>query len=267
MKITFLGTGSIIPRPSKGRYNRSYSSILVEIGNEKLLFDIGPGTLQKMQSIGLNTQKYPEYLFITHYHIDHCSDYVPLVKSRHFDEETCHVGKGEILNVFGPPGLKRLNSDIFRNVLQWNYMSKDLDYRDVTRCKESKNGTVIVTKNWKVSCCPVDHYNGIAFRLDSGGKSFVYSGDMTYDERICKLGKNADLVALECSFPDEKTLKGKHLEPNMIANLAKIGKFKTIILTHMYPIMNGKEKKVAEFIKNKSGCNVLISYDFKKIIL
>jgi len=41
MKITFLGTGSIIPNPNQNK-KRSYSSILVEIENDKLLFDIGP---------------------------------------------------------------------------------------------------------------------------------------------------------------------------------------------------------------------------------
>ncbi len=55
MKITFLGTSSIIPNPSQNK-KRSYSSILVEIENDKLLFDIGPGTLTKLQSIGINTQ-------------------------------------------------------------------------------------------------------------------------------------------------------------------------------------------------------------------
>jgi len=86
MIIKFLGSGSIIPNPS-GPKNRSYSAILLEIGVDKLLFDIGPGTLTKMQSLGINTQLYPNYLFITHYHIDHCLDYIPLVKSRHFNQK------------------------------------------------------------------------------------------------------------------------------------------------------------------------------------
>ena len=267
MKITFLGTGSIIPSSKGGKQRRSYSSILVEIRNEKLLFDIGPGTLSKMQSLGINTQIHPDYLFITHYHIDHCLDYIALVKGRHFNQKTCRVGNGKILNVFGPPGLKRWNKDIFQNVLKWNYMSKELDYHEITNCNEIKKGIVLVTKNWKVSCCPVEHYNGIAFRLDANGKSFVYSGDMTYDERICKLGKKADLVAIECSFPDRKSLNGKHLEPTMIAKLAKIGNFKTVILTHMYPLIDGKEEKIIKTIRQSADCKVLSSYDFKTVKL
>ena len=266
MKITFLGTGSIIPNPNQKK-KRSYSSILVEIGNDKLLFDIGPGTLTKLQSIGINTQIYPNYLFITHFHIDHCLDYLALVKSRHFNEKTCHVGQGKKINVFGPPGLKEWNLDIFQNVKKWSYMSNELNFKKVTNCKEIKSGLVIKKKNWTVKCCPINHYDGIAFRVDSNGKSFVYSGDMGYDERISILGKNSDLVAIECSFPNKRTLKGKHLEPEMIGKLAKLGNFKKIALVHMYPLNFCKEKEIVKIIRKSSDSKVILPYDFKKIHL
>ena len=266
MKITFLGTGSIIPNSSQSK-KRSYSSILVEIENDKLLFDIGPGTLTKLQTIGINTQIFPNYLFITHFHIDHCLDYIALVKSRNFNERTSHVGKGKLINVFGPHGLKKWNIDIFQHVQKWSYMSKELSFKKITNCKEVESGLVIKKKNWKVTCCPIEHDDGVAFRIDSNSKSFVYSGDMAYDERICTLGKNADLVAIECSFPNKRTLKGKHLEPGMIGKLAKLGNFKKIALVHLYPITCGKEKEMVKIIRTLSAAQVILPYDFKKIHL
>ena len=266
MKITFLGTGSIIPIPKRSKM-QSYSSILVEIKNEKLLFDIGPGTLVKLQSLGFNTQKYPDYLFLTHYHLDHCIDYLPLVKGRWFDQKTGHVKRGKSLKVFGPSGLIKWNEDIFGKVKKWRYMAKQLNYKQVTSCREINSGLVIKKKNWKVTCCQVVHDGSVAFRLDSGRKSFVYSGDMAYDENICRLGKNADIVAIECSFPNKKILQGRHLEPHMIGKLAKIGKFKKVILTHLYPANLGKEKEIVNTIKKISGSKVLLSYDFKRIVL
>ena len=266
MEITFLGTGSIIPNPNKHR-KQSYSAILIEIDKDKLLFDIGPGTLTKLQSRGINTQLYPNYLFISHFHIDHCLDYLALVKNRNFNERTSHVGKGKLINVFGPPGLKKWNKDIFQHVQKWSYMSKELSFKKITNCKEVKSGLVIKKKNWKVTCCPIEHDDGVAFRIDSNRKSFVYSGDMAYDERICTLGKNADLVAIECSFPNKRSLKGKHLEPGMIGKLAKLGNFKKVVLIHMYPINYGKEKQIIQTIRKKSGSMVTLSYDFKKISL
>jgi len=266
MEISFLGTGSIIPDPDF-KVKRSYSSILIEINKEKLLFDIGPGTLTKMQSKKINTQLYPDYLFLTHFHIDHVLDYIALVKSRHFDQKTGGIKKGKKLNVYGPIGLKKWNKNIFENIFHWSYMNKELNYNDIVNLNEKNNGMVIENKNWKVTCCPVEHDNSIAFRIDHDGKSFVYSGDMAYDERICILGRDADLVAIECSFPNNKSLKGKHLEPTRIANLAKKGNFKKLILTHLYPSVNGKEDIIVKSIKKIVNCEVTIAYDFKKIKL
>ena len=264
MKITFLGAGTIIP-DAKQEFQRSYSSILIEIDKKKLLFDIGPGTLYKMQYLGINTQIYPDYVFITHYHIDHCLDYIPLVKSRCINQKTCHVEVGKKIAVFGPPGLKRWNEDVFENVRMWNYMSNELNYRNVTDCFEVENGKVLRKKNFKITCCPIDHADGIAYRLDSKNKSFVYSGDMGYDENICELGKNADVVVIECSFPDKRSLSGKHLEPELIGNLAKTGNFKSVILTHLYPKSNGKERSIINTIQNIADCKVSIAHDLKTV--
>ena len=266
MKITFLGSGTIIPNV-KSSSLRSYSSILIEINKTKLLFDIGPGTLSKMHSLGINTQHEPDYVFMTHFHIDHCLDYIPLVKSRHFNEKTYAVKRGKKINVFGPPGLKQWNREIFTSITKWNYMSNELDYRKVTNLFEVINGIVLTKKDWKVSCCPVKHDNGIAFRLDSTGKSFVYTGDMSYDENICILGKNADVVAIECSFPNKKMLGGKHLEPELIGNLAKIGNFKSVVLTHLNPQIDKTKKSIIKTIQNIADCKVLFANDFKKISL
>jgi ribonuclease BN (tRNA processing enzyme) len=86
MKITILGSGTIIPTPKKkNKPQRSYSSIHIKFKSEDLLLDAGPGTLVKLQSLGINTQLNPDRLFITHYHIDHTGDYPALAKSRCFN--------------------------------------------------------------------------------------------------------------------------------------------------------------------------------------
>jgi len=265
MIISFLGTGTIIPDP-KFKSKRSYSAILVEIDKAKILFDIGPGTLTKMQSIGFNTQIFPDYLFITHFHIDHCLDYIALVKSRNFNTKTGNAEKGKLLEIFGPKGLKKWTKEIF-SIEKWKYMKNQLDYTKVINLNEVQNGLAIKKRNWKVTCCPINHDKGIAFRIDHFQKSFVYSGDMQYDERLCALGKDADLVALECSFPDKKSLKGKHLEPTSIIKLAKLGGFRKLVLTHMYPPVYGREKEIVKKIQDCTHIPVIISDDFKKIVL
>ncbi len=266
MHITFLGTGSIIPTPKGGKsYSRSYSAILVEIKNETLLFDIGPGTLTKMQNIGIHTQKHPDNLFITHYHIDHCQDYVGLAMSRCFNTDTGKVGRGNILPVYGPPKLMEMSEQLFGTVERWKFMKYDLKVFDMLQIHETYEGLVKEAENWKVTCMPVKHYDGVAYRLEAEGTSFVYSGDMGYDENLAHLGKDADIVAVECSFPKKDMLNGLHLCPEDVAQLAKLGNFKKTILTHLYPQCEGKEEEMKIYIEKNSSTNVLIAHDFMRI--
>ena len=265
MKIMFLGTGSIIPEPRlNGGVARSYTGILVKVGDEYLLFDVGPGVLQKMIERGYDITQKPDRLFITHYHMDHNADYAPLVKARCFIPKTGAVGVGKNLRVYGPTRLKEFSKNVFEDTERWSYMGRDLRYKKVVTLKEVDSGLVEETENWKVTCIPVEHYDGVAFRLDAGGKSFVYSGDMAYDENISKIGKGADLVAIECSYPDRETLKGKHLCPEDIAKLAEKGNFKRIVLTHMYPQCNGREKEMIAKI-GKPGRKTVAAFDGMEI--
>lgn len=268
MKITFLGTGSIIPNPKTNDESfRSYASLLVEVENETLLFDIGPGTLTKMQQLGIDARIHPDHLFITHYHIDHCQDYVGLATSRCFDIKTAGLGNGKLLKVYGPPHLKAMSIDLFEKTERWKFMNNDLHVFEYLNLKEVATGLVAETSQWKVTCLPVRHYDGIAFRLDAGGKSFVYSGDMTYDENLSKLGDHADLVVVECSFPDRSMLKGLHLCPEDIVKLATLGKFKNVMLTHLYPQCEGREEEMIQYIEENSPAKVRVAHDFFRIDL
>lgn len=268
MKITFIGTGSIIPSPKKEeKHTRSYSAILVELQNASLLFDVGPGTLTKLQQIGVDTRVYPTHLFMSHYHIDHCQDYIGLVKGRCFNKET---GKREInskIQVYGPSDLRSLTIDLFEKTKRWSYMTKELKALDSIILKEVDKGIVEENEAWKATCLPVKHYDGVAFRLESEGKSFVYSGDMTYDENLAILGKNADLVVTECSYPDRETLNGLHLCPQDVARLSQLGNFKKVVLTHLYPSCEGHENEMIKTIENNSEAKVTIAHDFLQINL
>jgi len=66
-KVTLLGTASPTPRP-----NRFGTSTLVEVGDQKLLFDAGRGVPIRMWQIKVPMGKL-DALFLTHFHSDHVS--------------------------------------------------------------------------------------------------------------------------------------------------------------------------------------------------
>jgi ribonuclease BN (tRNA processing enzyme) len=254
MKITFLGTGVIVPTKK-----RAFPGLLVEIGNEKLLFDCGPCTIHRLIKLGVDISLL-KHVFITHFHIDHVLDYIALVKIRAL------TGREE-LNVYGPKGLEKFNKDVFENILAFSYMSKDLKCFEFLKVKEAMEGIVEKTKNWVVTCTPVLHFNGVAYRIDSHGKSVVYSGDSASDENIIKLSKNADLLIHECSYPDEKSLLGLHTIPSKLADIARKSNVKKLVLNHLYPECDGREKEMVKEIKEKFDGEVMVAEDMMEIDL
>ena len=65
IKVTLLGTGA--PAPVMNRFG---PSILVEAGDQKLVFDAGRGVLQRLTQIKIK-QKEIQGIFLTHLHSDH----------------------------------------------------------------------------------------------------------------------------------------------------------------------------------------------------
>lgn len=262
MKITFLGTGSSIPAPkTQDKPFRSYAGLLIEIGEDKLLFDPGPGSLVKLQQLGIDTRVDPSHVFLTHLHLDHCEDVPALMKGRSFDIQTGEQIQGAPVIIYGPQGTFDLFSKgIFTQ--RWEYMHSRLDFLPI---KEIKEGNVVSTNNWHVSCIPIKHYDGVAYKILGEGKTIIYSGDMAYDENIVTLGKNADMAILECSFPSRTTLQGLHLCPEDIGKLAKLGNFKQTYLTHLYPTCEGKETEMMKEIESLSDTKVTVAYDFLQV--
>ena len=132
--------------------------------------------------------------------------------------------------------------------------------------KETNDGVVEKTDNWQVSCTPVKHFlNSVAYRIDSNGKSVAYSGDMTLDRNFSLLAKNSDVILVECSYPDGKSRSGLHLIPSEIAELAADADAKKVILTHTYPVCEGRYEELINKIKEKFSGEVLVAEDFMEI--
>lgn len=264
MRITFLGTGSSMSTPKKeGKPFRSYTGFYVETGHDFLLFDIGPGAVTKLLESGIDTLHKPTHVFITHYHLDHCLDLIALAKHRGL----FYTGSGKKypVHVFGPDGLSSVAKHLFSDLPQWDYMDKELGAFEVLQMKETMKGQVAEGTGWRVTCSPVKHYNGVAYKLEMNGKSLVYSGDMGYDENLAVLGKNAEIAVVECSYPDKKSLQGLHLCPEDIGKLATLGNFKHTILTHMYPACEGREDEMKRTIESLANTKVAIAHDFLSI--
>ena len=65
LTVTILGSGTCVPSLQRGS-----CSVLVQIGNQHLLFDSGPGTMRRLLEAGTTIFDL-DYLFYSHFHPDH----------------------------------------------------------------------------------------------------------------------------------------------------------------------------------------------------
>ena len=94
MKVTLLGTGTSFPDP-----NRVQSGILVEAENKTFLLDVGSGVLHRLIQTGIDL-KTLDSVFISHFHIDHCSDFLTLCQSLWL------AGYDKTLELYAPPTMR-----------------------------------------------------------------------------------------------------------------------------------------------------------------
>jgi ribonuclease BN (tRNA processing enzyme) len=76
MEVTFLGTGSAMPTG-----DRAQTGLLVTHDDRRLLVDCGSGVLHRLAATETGYEAVHTVL-LTHLHLDHVSDLLPLLKAR-----------------------------------------------------------------------------------------------------------------------------------------------------------------------------------------
>ena len=243
MVITFIGTGCGVPSKQ-----RSSPSILLSLDQENLLFDSGPGSLRELLKAGY-TYNEIDYIFYTHFHVDHISDLAPFI----FASKYPLAPRTRNISIVGPSGIE----DFWKGLLLlYGEQIIPEQYSVIV-----KNITRFRPEGWILRTAKLPHAKeSIGYRIEKNGKVFVYSGDTEYSEELIELGKNANALILECSFPRE--VKG-HLYPEIAAKIAQECKVKLLILTHLYPIMDKNE--ITSIVSKKFNGRFVVARDGMQI--
>lgn len=251
MELTILGAGCGIPSLQK-----SAPGHLIMIDNEPLVFDTGSGTLTRLFQVGINYQQL-SHVFYTHTHSDHTADLIPLLQA--LRTTPGYVRHNEI-HLYGPTGFSdfiQVMTEIFGSWLlvpEFPLQTHDL------------NSDRIEFASWSVTTRPMKHSRAaVGYRIETqDGRSIVYSGDTDVCPEIIELAQYANVLMLECSFPDDKKMKG-HLTPSEAAHIAADANCQMLILTHLYPpfdIIEAEiERQVPKIFKGKFA----IARDFMKV--
>jgi ribonuclease BN (tRNA processing enzyme) len=220
MELTVLGSGTIVP--SLTRWSPGY---VLRAGPTTILIDLGPGTLRRMVEAGAGLVDI-DAVCLSHFHPDHIADFVPLVFASKY---AMGSQRQRDLTVVAPAGFGELYAGLIEVFGNWIVPEAyRIDLRE-------SDGSPIDVGSCRVTTAPVNHNpESIAYRFEGDGVSLVYSGDTDWSEELIILARGADLLLLECSFPDNMKIPG-HLTPSEAGRLARDAGVSHLVLTHLYP--------------------------------
>jgi len=244
MRITLLGTGTSYPDP-----DRVQSGILVESGSESILVDIGSGILHRLTQTGIDLDTISS-VFISHFHIDHCSDFLTLCQSIWLS------GNGRTLNLYGPP-----------SVIEWLHSLHDafpyLRDKVIIQPIVLHENESIKLERLTVANAPTVHgkMDTRAFRIESKGKVFVYSSDSAPSQGFNMFARNSDVLVHECNWLDGAHPEGVHTTPTELVNITNEIAPAKLILTHLSPEVVQNKDEVLEIIGSATETEVLMAED------
>jgi len=227
MEVLVLGSGTGVPWPG-----RAPSSVLVKARSKNLLLDMGPGALQRLTQEGVDWQAL-DAILLSHLHPDHTLDLWAYFFASRWPG---FARKEEVVLVAGR-GLADLAQGLKAGYGDWLQPRPGL-IRRIFLDPAQKNRLELFP-GLGLETAPAAHPGqAMSFRLATGDKSLVYSGDTDYSEEVVGLSRRADLFILECAMPEGSKLQG-HLTPSEAGRMAARAGAERLVLTHFYPETEG----------------------------
>jgi ribonuclease Z len=196
-RVTLLGTGT--PNPNVERFG---PSTLVEVGNQKLLFDVGRGATIRLTQLGVPLRDVTA-VFVTHLHSDHVNGLSDLWLTGWLP--AAFGRRTTPFRIFGPFGTREMMSylekahqaDIRIRMADENLPASGIAV-DVTDVSE---GVVYEREGVRVTVFDVDHGETIkpafGYRVDYRGRSVVMSGDTRVSTNLIKYAKGVTVIVHE----------------------------------------------------------------------
>ena len=219
MQITILGAGTAVPAP-----HRSPAGYLLRFGEQRLLLDMGAGTLARLAIAGLSYRDL-DRIFISHLHPDHVLDLVGLLQANNATPGWTRTAPLEIAGCRGLRGFVSALTELFDGIAPEHY-ALNVTELDVGRHRFD---------DWTLEVALTGHTtNSLAFRVEAAERVVVYSGDATEVAELTALARGADLFICECAFPQGYETDD-HMTADGAGRVAEAAGAKRLVLTHIYP--------------------------------
>jgi ribonuclease BN (tRNA processing enzyme) len=259
--VQVLGSGG--PELQDKRASSSY--LVWQDGQARVLVDAGGGSGLRFGESGAKMSQLDVILF-THFHVDHSADFPALVFSSWFE------GRDHPLPVYGPAGDSEFPSamDFVRSF--FNSRNGIYRYLSFLLPPQKESGYELrphnVAGDPSLAAYRGEHFAAyaarvihgsvpaLAWRVEIGGKSIVFSGDTNGEGALVRLARDADLLIAHNAVPEGVTGMERqlHMPPSVIGQIAQEAHVKRLVLSHrMLRTLGHEERTLSEIRKSFSG--------------
>lgn len=276
MKVTVLGSGTPMPL-----VERAGAGFLIHLPDRLIQVDAGIGCVRRQLEAGVAPHDITQ-LYITHLHTDHIVEFGSFVMAGLTWDHEGNCLERERLDVFGPPGTKRLAATLFENLY-----ADDVEYRldeggfagtSITRMnvQEVWPGIIVDENDLTVTAAEALHtFHDVAYRFDYLGRSVVLTGDTAPTERVTNLAKGANVLFHDSSLgPVVRTLvrdpkrwdaarRGEHSTPEDAGQVAEDAGVEKLVLIHVYPFDDPDE--LVKAASSRFSGEVVVAQDLAEI--
>lgn len=233
-KITLLGTGTC-----QVQKERMASSVLIELPNLRVVYDMGRGITQKLFADLKFKNNDIEYIVISHFHPDHVSDLIPFLQAASWSRTD---PRSHVLHLYGPVGLQDHFNKLLKLYLDSTNLNKDTFKVIIHEIKE--NNLKINGVNFDFSELPPANNHGLKFEFNK--KICAITGDSNFHLQEIDFLKNVDLAIIDAGHPSDEE----------IVELAIKSQAKIIVCSHLYRELD--EKRLNKQAKEKGYRGKLI---------
>jgi ribonuclease BN (tRNA processing enzyme) len=272
LSLTVLGSGG--PIAMRRRVSSGY--VLAIDGKPRLLVDAGGGTFERIGQSGLDISSL-EQILLTHMHIDHTSDLPAVIMDLYMNDRKRPIAvtgpMGRAGNDDAPenaspqPGVSEFVRLLFGPRGAWRYMNTFEGFGITARDTPSDireraiytNPVDPALEDLDVAVCAVAVPHGmmpaVAFRIDCGDESVVFSGDIsTSTESFIALAKNCSMLVHDFALPEGDVPHGKlHAKPSAVGYTAQQSGAKRLLLTHVMPPMESALERSLAIVRSVYG--------------
>ena len=210
MRITTLGCNGSITGERRTTCYKVDDDILIDAGT-------GAGDLSLEQSIAIDS------VFLTHSHLDHCA-FLPMLA------DAAGSFRGEALTVYAlQETIDTLRQHMLNNRLWPDYTVLPALDRPYIRFRPVMLGETMVLGGRRITALPARHsVPCVAYQVDSGSASWVYSADTTLCEDFWQALNgisNLRYLLVECTFRNDNAAgaqRSGHHTANLLAQGLKL---------------------------------------------